>query len=90
MSRRRPSERDKKGPSQRQLRVGEELRHLLAELLERPEIDIHLTSARVDRAELLKWFEGKKIEVLNDGRTVPATSPNTDFFPRDEYYLNRP
>ena len=35
MSRRRPSERDKKGPSQRQLRVGEELRHLLAELLER-------------------------------------------------------
>ena len=35
MTRRRPSERDKKGPSQRQLRVGEELRHLLAELLER-------------------------------------------------------
>jgi len=59
-------------------------------LLLRPEIDIHLTSARVDRAELLKWFEDKKIEVLNDGRTVPATSPNTDFFPRDEYYLNRP
>jgi spermidine synthase len=62
----------------------------ILDLLERPEIDIHLTSARVDRAELLKWFEGKKIEVLNDGRTVPATSPNTDFFPRDEYYLNRP
>ena len=38
MSRRRPSERDKKGPSQRQLRVGEELRHLLAELLERGEM----------------------------------------------------
>jgi ribosome-binding factor A len=34
MSRRRPSERDK-SPGQRQLRVGEELRHLLAELLER-------------------------------------------------------
>ncbi len=38
MSRRRPSERDKKVPSQRQLRVGEELRHLLAELLERGEM----------------------------------------------------
>ena len=35
MSRRRTSERDKKGPSQRQLRVGEEVRHILAELLER-------------------------------------------------------
>jgi ribosome-binding factor A len=36
MSRRRPSEqRDNRGHSQRQLRVGEELRHLLAELLER-------------------------------------------------------
>ena len=48
------------------------------------------TSARIDRGELLKWFEDKKIEVLNDGKTVPARSPNTDFFPRDEYYLNRP
>ncbi len=65
-------------------------RDKILELLERPEIDIHLTSARVDRAELLKWFEDKKVEVLNDGKTVPATSPNTDFFPRDEYYLNRP
>ncbi len=39
------------------------------------------------------WFAGhflKKIEPLNDGKTVPAASPNTDFFPRDEYYLNRP
>jgi spermidine synthase len=65
-------------------------REKILELLERPEIDIHLTSARVDRAELLKWFEDKKVEVLNDGKTVPASSPNTDFFPRDEYYLNRP
>ena len=38
MSRRRPTEREKRGPSQRQLRVGEELRHLLAELLERGEM----------------------------------------------------
>src|SRR3954469_24563411 len=38
MARRRPSEREKRGPSQRQLRVGEELRHLLAELLERGEM----------------------------------------------------
>ena len=65
-------------------------REKILELLERPEIDIHLTSARVDRAELLKWFEDKKVEVLNNGKTVPASSPNTDFFPRDEYYLNRP
>ena len=65
-------------------------REKILELLARPEIDLHLASARVDRAELLKWFEDKKVEVLNDGRTVPARTPNTDFFPRDEYYLNRP
>jgi ribosome-binding factor A len=35
MSRRRPSQRLTRSHSQRQLRVGEELRHLLAELLER-------------------------------------------------------
>ena len=38
MSRRRHSEREKGGHSQRQLSVGEELRHLLAELLERGEM----------------------------------------------------
>ncbi len=65
-------------------------REKILALLARPEIDIHLTSARIDRGELLKWFEDKKIEVLNDGKTVPARAPNTDFFPRDEYYLNRP
>jgi spermidine synthase len=65
-------------------------RDKLLELLKRPEIDIHLAAARINRAELLKWFEDKKIEVLNDGKTAPAPSPNTDFFPRDEYYLNRP
>src|SRR5262249_47080182 len=37
MSRRRSSERDNRGQSQRQLRVGEELRHQLALLLERGE-----------------------------------------------------
>jgi spermidine synthase len=65
-------------------------RERILALLARPEIDIHLTAARIDRGELLKWFEDKKIEVLNDGKTVPARAPNTDFFPRDEYYLNRP
>ena len=35
MSRRRPSDKDNRSPSQRPLRVGEEIRHLLAELLER-------------------------------------------------------
>src|SRR6266850_8142864 len=48
MSRRRPTEREKRGPSQRQLRVGEELRHLLAELLERGEMrDPDLRSASI-------------------------------------------
>ena len=35
MPRRRSSERDKRPAGQRQLRVGEEIRHLLADLLER-------------------------------------------------------
>jgi ribosome-binding factor A len=35
MSRRRSSDKDNRGHGQRQLRVGEEIRHLLAELLER-------------------------------------------------------
>ena len=35
MPRRRASDKDKRGHSQRQLRVGEEIRHLLADLLER-------------------------------------------------------
>jgi spermidine synthase len=65
-------------------------RDKILELLGRPEIDLHLAVARIDRGDLLKWFEEKKIEVLNDGKVVPAASPNTDFFPRDEYYLNRP
>lgn len=62
----------------------------IAALLADPAVAAHLDKARVDKAELAKWFADKKIEVLNDGRTVPAKSPNTDFFPRDEYYLNRP
>ncbi|MBL0900420.1 MAG: fused MFS/spermidine synthase, partial [Reyranella sp.] len=65
-------------------------REKIAALLARPDVAAHLDGARVDKAELGKWFADKKIEVLNDGRTVPAKSPNTDFFPRDEYYLNRP
>ena len=35
MPRRRSSEKESRAPGQRQLRVGEEIRHLLAELLER-------------------------------------------------------
>ncbi len=65
-------------------------REKILELLQRPDIGGHLTAARIDRADLRKWFEDKKIEVLNDGKVVPAAEPNTDFFPRDEYYLNRP
>lgn len=65
-------------------------REKILALLERPEIAAHFTAAGADRAELRQWFVDKKIEPLNDGRTVPAATPNTDFFPRDEYYLNRP
>jgi len=64
-------------------------REKIAALLAQPGVAAHLTAARIDSAELGKWFAEKKIEVLNDGRTVPTDSPNTDFFPRDEYYLNR-
>jgi spermidine synthase len=64
-------------------------REKIAALLAQPDVAAHLSVARIDRAELAKWFEEKKVEVLNDGGTVPAPSPNTDFFPRDEYYLNR-
>ena len=58
-------------------------------LLQRPETMAHLERARVDLPELRQWFADKKIELLNEGSTVPAKLPNTDFFPRDEYYLNR-
>jgi spermidine synthase len=64
-------------------------REKIAALLAQPGVAAHLRDARVDTAELGKWFQDKQIEVLNDGKTVPARSPNTDFFPRDEYYLNR-
>jgi spermidine synthase len=58
-------------------------------LLDRPEVVARLRKASVDIAELRQWFADKKVEPLNDGKTVPAREPNTDFFPRDEYYLNR-
>ena len=64
-------------------------RDKILDRLQRPDIDLHLTAARIDRGDLRKWFEDKKVEVLNDGKVVPAASPNTDFFPRDEYYRNR-
>jgi ribosome-binding factor A len=48
MPRRHSSEKDNRGPSQRQLRVGEEIRHLLAELLERGDMrDPELRDARI-------------------------------------------
>ena len=48
MPRRRSSDKDNRGPSQRQLRVGEEIRHLLAELLERGEMrDPDLRESRI-------------------------------------------
>jgi ribosome-binding factor A len=54
MSRRRSTDKDNRGHSQRQLRVGEEIRHLLADLLERgnmhdPELrDVSITVTSVD------------------------------------------
>jgi ribosome-binding factor A len=54
MTRRRSSDKDNRTPGQRQLRVGEEIRHLLADLLERgnmrdPELrDASITVTSVD------------------------------------------
>jgi SAM-dependent methyltransferase len=64
-------------------------REKILALLDRPEIAAHFAAAGANRAELRQWFVDKKVEPLNDGRMVPAATPNTDFFPRDEYYLNR-
>jgi spermidine synthase len=64
-------------------------RETILELLARPDIDSQLKAARVDRGELRLWFEKTQIESLNMGQAVPAPAPNTDFFPRDEYYLNQ-
>ena len=48
MPRRRSSDKDNRGHSQRQLRVGEEIRHLLAALLERGDMrDPELREARI-------------------------------------------
>ena len=58
-------------------------------MLAEPSIEAALDAARIDATELHKWFSNTKAEILNDGLIMPASSPNTDFFPRDEYYLNR-
>src|ERR1700741_1668572 len=48
MTRRRSSDKDNRTPGQRQLRVGEEIRHLLADLLERGNMrDPELRSASI-------------------------------------------
>ena len=65
-------------------------REKILTLLARPEVDAHFAAAGIDRVELRQWFADKKMEPLNGGILVPTRSPNTDFFPRDEYYLNRP
>jgi spermidine synthase len=65
-------------------------RERILRLLATPEVDAHFSIAAIDTAELRRWFVEKQPELLNDGKTVPSSSPNTDFFPRDEYYLNRP
>ena len=65
-------------------------RNKILGLLAQPKVEAHLTSSRVDRATVVKWFEDAKPQPVNEGTVVPARSPNTDFFPRDEYYLNHP
>ncbi|MBM3643109.1 MAG: spermidine synthase [Alphaproteobacteria bacterium] len=64
-------------------------RERMFEMLARAPVDDHLAAARIDRAELRRWITEKNVEVLNTGATRPARAPNTDFFPRDEFYLNR-
>ena len=65
-------------------------RERILRLLASPEVDVHFSIAAIDTAELRRWFVDKKAEVLNDGKVRTVEAPNTDFFPRDEYYLNRP
>jgi spermidine synthase len=57
--------------------------------LDDPQIMAHLEAAAVDFDELRQWFRDKHPEVINDGTVGTVADPNTDLFPRDEYYLNR-
>jgi spermidine synthase len=57
--------------------------------LDDPQILSHLEAAAVDFDELRQWFRDKHPEIINDGRVGTVADPNTDLFPRDEYYLNR-
>ena len=65
-------------------------RSRILERLDQPDIGAYLDAARIDRTELRRMFEQVKIEPMNEGTATATPSPNTDFFPRDEYYLNRP
>jgi len=57
MPRRRSTDKNNRGHSQRQLRVGEEIRHLLADLLERGNMrDPELRDARTWRVP--PWSRG--------------------------------
>src|SRR6478672_6436387 len=64
-------------------------RQTILKLLARPDIDSQLKAAGIDRRELRMWFEMTQMQSLNMGQAVPARAPNTDFLPRDEYYLNQ-
>ncbi|MGQ0581642.1 MAG: hypothetical protein ACT4O6_06880 [Reyranella sp.] len=65
-------------------------RDKILQLLARPEIDLYLEVAQVDRIALRELFNEQKFKPLNQGEVEPTPDPNTDLFPRDEYYLNRP
>ena len=78
MSRRRSTDKENRSPGQRQLRVGEEIRHLLADLLERgnmrdPDLrEASITVTSVDVSPDLRNAIGLRDAARRPGRTAPA------------------
>ena len=58
--------------------------------LREPAIARRLAATGSDLESVRRMFIDGPPRILNNGAAVPARSPNTDFFPRDEFYLNRP
>ena len=50
-------------------------RDKILKLLARPEVDVQMTSTRVDRATLTKWFEDAKPQPLNRGQGCAGKFP---------------
>ena len=82
MPRRRSSDKDNRAPGQRQLRVGEELRHLLAELFERgdmrdPDLRDASITVTVTRVQPMRIIPGadRTIVVRETATAVDEAQP---------------